>query len=68
MLALSLSSAFGLSLAQAATYQVIDKGAVSSLEYTYGKQENNLGQMVIAGTTIYNFPVQFQYFSEKDFD
>lgn len=68
ILALSLSSAFGLSLAQASTYQVIDKGAASSLEYTYGKQENNAGQMVIAGTTIYNFPVQFQYFSETDFN
>lgn len=64
MLALSLTSAFGLSLAQAATYQVIDKGEAASLEYTYGKQENNSGQMVIAGTTIYNFPVQFQYLTE----
>lgn len=68
LLALSLSSAFSLSSAQAATYQVIDKGAASSLEYTYGKQENNQGQMIISGTTIYNFPVQFQYFSESDFD
>ncbi|XQW83419.1 DUF3466 family protein [Thalassotalea piscium] len=68
LLALSLTSAFGLSLAQAATYKIIDKGAASSLEYTYGKQENNSGQMVIAGTTIYNFPVQFQYITEDVFD
>ncbi|GHE82262.1 DUF3466 family protein [Thalassotalea profundi] len=68
LLALSLTSAFSLSLAHASTYQVIDKGAASSLEYTYGKQENNSGQMVIAGTTIYNFPVQFQYLTETNID
>ena len=68
VLALSLSSILAASFASAATYQVIDKGAASSLEYTYGKQENNMGQMVIEGTNFYNFPVQFQYLKEADYD
>ncbi|WP_448565275.1 DUF3466 family protein [Thalassotalea ganghwensis] len=68
VLALSLSTILSASFAQAATYQVIDKGAASSLEYTYGKQENNMGQMVIEGTNFYNFPVQFQYLKETDYD
>jgi len=68
ILALGMTSALGLSAANAATYQVIDKGDVSSLKYTYSQQENNNGEAAISGTDIYNFPVQFQYFTENDYD
>ncbi|MGB1262192.1 MAG: DUF3466 family protein [Cognaticolwellia sp.] len=66
--ALAITSALGLSTVNAATYQVIDKGDVSSLKYTYSQQENNNGEAAISGTDIYNFPVQFQYLDEADYD
>jgi len=68
ILALGVASAFGLSAVNAATYQVIDKGDVATLKYTYSQQENNAGDMVISGTKVYNFPVQFQYLDQDDFD
>jgi hypothetical protein len=68
ILALGITSALGLSAVNAATYQVIDKGNVSSLKYTYSQQENNNGEAAISGTDIYNFPVQFQYLDEDDYD
>jgi len=68
MLALGIASAFGVSSVNAATYQVIDKGDVDTLKYTYSQQENNAGNMVISGTNVYNFPVQFQYLDQDDFD
>jgi hypothetical protein len=68
ILALGITSALGISAVNAATYQVIDKGDVSSLKYTYSQQENNNGEAAISGTDIYNFPVQYQYLDEKDFD
>lgn len=68
ILALGITSALGLSAVNAATYQVIDKGNVTSLKYTYSQQENNNGEAAISGTDIYNFPVQFQYLDEDDYD
>jgi len=68
MLALGVTSAFGLASVNAATYKIIDKGDVSSLKYTYAQQENDLDEMVISGTNLYNIPVQFQYFDETDYD
>ncbi|WP_448211677.1 DUF3466 family protein [Colwellia sp. MEBiC06753] len=68
LVALSVTSALSLSVANAATYQVIDKGDVSSLKYTYAQQDNNLGETAISGASLYNFPVQFQYLDEDDFD
>lgn len=68
ILALGVTSALGLSAVNAATYQVIDKGNVSSLKYTYSQQENNNGEAAISGTDIYNFPVQFQYLDEDDYN
>ena len=68
ILALGITSALSLSVVNAATYQVIDKGDVSSLKYTYSQQENNNGEAAIAGTDIYNFPVQFQYLVEVDYN
>ena len=68
ILALGITSALGISAVNAATYQVIDKGDVSSLKYTYSQQENNNGEAAISGTDIYNFPVQYDYLDEDDFD
>jgi hypothetical protein len=68
ILALGITSALGISAVNAATYQVIDKGDVSSLKYTYSQQENNNGEAAISGTEIYNFPVQFSYLDDDDFD
>ncbi|MEW6984495.1 DUF3466 family protein [Colwelliaceae bacterium 6471] len=68
LLALGITSAFGLSVANAATYQVIDKGDISSLKYTYAQEENNAGDMVMSGANVYNFPVQFQYLEQTDYD
>jgi hypothetical protein len=68
ILALGITSALGISVVNAETYKVIDKADVSSLKYTYSQQENNKGEAAISGTNIYNFPVQYQYFTEKDYD
>jgi len=67
MLALSITSAMSLPLVNAATYKVIDKG-VASVKYTYAQQANNTGDMVLSGTNVYNFPVQFEHLSDTDFD
>ena len=68
ILALGITSALGLASVNAATYKITDKGSVASLKYTYAQQENNVGEMAISGTSLYNFPVQFQYLVEKDYD
>jgi hypothetical protein len=71
ILALGITSALSLSFlnfSHAATYEVVDKGNAENLEYTYGKKQNNQGVMAVAGTNIYNFPVQFEYLSENDFN
>tara|TARA_R110000737_G_scaffold1598_11_gene4795 strand:- start:18863 stop:20638 length:1776 start_codon:yes stop_codon:yes gene_type:complete len=68
ILALGITSALSLSVVNAATYQVIDKGDVSSLKYTYSQQENSNGESAISGTDIYDFPVQFQYLDEDDYN
>jgi len=68
ILTFSITTALGLSVAHAATYEVIDKGAAEKLKYTYSQQENNFGEMALSGTTVYNFPVQYQYLDEDDFD
>jgi len=70
ILALGVTAALSLgafSTSHAATYEVVDKGSAKSLEYTYGKKQNNQGVMAVSGTTIYNFPIQFEYFDESDF-
>lgn len=68
LVATAVTSAMALSVAQAATYQVVDKGEVSSLKYTYAQKQNSLGESVLSGTKVYDFPVQFQYLDEDDFD
>jgi len=71
IIALSVSSALSISFihnVNAATYQIIDKGEASKLKYTYAQQQNIAGDMAISGTNLFNFPVQFQYLDEDDFD
>ncbi|PHR83343.1 MAG: hypothetical protein COA59_12130 [Colwellia sp.] len=70
IIALSVSSALSISFihnVNAATYQIIDKGEASKLKYTYAQQQNSAGDMAISGTSIYNFPVQFDYLDDDDF-
>jgi len=70
ILAAGITTALSLSLAatvQAATYKVVDKGAVGDLKHTYAQQLNNNGVVAISGTNLYNFPVQYQYLDEDDF-
>ena len=68
VLVLGISSALSLSIAHAAKYEVIDKGGIDIVKFSYAQQENNQSQMAISGTDIYNFPVQYQYLDEDDFD
>jgi uncharacterized membrane protein len=68
VLAIGISSALSLSMAHAAKYEVIDKGGIDIVKFSYAQQENNQSQMVISGTDLYNFPVQFNYLDEDDFD
>ena len=70
ILSLGITSALSLSAisySQAATYEVveIDKEAKA---YTYGGKLNLQEQMAVAGTNSFNFPVQFQYFDDADFN
>jgi hypothetical protein len=57
-----------LSNSHAATYEVVDKGNAENLEYTYGKKQNDQGVMAVSGSNIYNFPVQFEYLNDADFN
>jgi hypothetical protein len=68
VLTLSITSALSLSVAHAAKYEVIDKGGIDIVKYSYAQQENNQSQMAISGTGLYNFPVQFQYLDVADYD
>ncbi len=76
ILAVGITTALSLSLVatvQAATYKIVDKGAVSELKNTYAQQQNNNGVVAISGTNLYNFPVQYldkdqnQYLDDDDF-
>jgi hypothetical protein len=52
---------------QAATYKIVDKGAVGDLKQTYSQHQNTNGVVAVSGTNLYNFPVQYQYLEELDF-
>jgi hypothetical protein len=70
IIALSVSSALSISFihnVNAATYKIIDTGAESKLKYTYAEQQNISGDMAMSGTSLYNFPVQFQYLDDDDY-
>ena len=71
ILVLGLTGALSLghiSNSHGATYKVIDKGSAENLEYTYGKKQNNQGVMAVSGTNVYNFPVQWEFLDENDFN
>lgn len=68
ILALGICTALMGASVQAATYEVIDKGAVDTHKYTFAQQENIHGEMVISGTQAYSFSVQYQYLVESDFN
>ncbi|WP_076419920.1 DUF3466 family protein [Colwellia sp. UCD-KL20] len=68
ILALGICTALMGASVQAATYEVIDKGAVDTHKYTFAQQENIHGEMVISGTQAYSFAVQYQYLVESDFN
>jgi len=70
IITLSIYSALSVSFinsANAATYKVVDKSEASKLKYTYAQHQNINGDMAISGTSIYNFPVQFDYLDDDDF-
>jgi len=70
IIALSISSALSVSFlntVNAATYQIVDESESSQAKYTYAQQQNTNGDMVISGTSLYNFPVQFDYLDDSDF-
>jgi len=68
ILVVGITTALSLAVtAHAATYKIIDKGAVGELKHTYAQQQNNNGVVAISGTNLYNFPVQYQYLDEDDF-
>jgi len=71
IIALSVSSALSIGLIQnvyAATYQIIDKDKISEVKYTSAQQQNASGDMALLGSNLFNFPVQFQYLDDDDFD
>ena len=70
VLALGITSALSIGMTagvHAATYKVVDKGAVDELKFTYSQHQNNNGVMAISGSRLYNLPVQFDYLDEQDF-
>mgnify|MGYP006136085749 CR=1 FL=1 len=68
ILAVGITTALSLAVSvQAATYKVVDKGAVGDLKHTYSQHQNNNGVVAVSGTNLYNFPVQYQYLDEDDF-
>ena len=71
IIALSISSALSISFVNnvnAATYQLEDIGEASKLRYTFAQHQNINGDMAISGAKVYNFPVQFEYLDDDDFD
>ena len=71
IISLSITSALSIIFVNnvhAATYQIVDKSEADKLKYTYAQHQNIHGDMAISGTTVYNFPVQFDYLDDDDFD
>jgi len=71
IVAFGITSALSLGLfsySHAATYRVIDKNATEDLGFTYAGKLNNQGNMAVSGTNPYDFPVQFKYLDNTDFN
>ncbi|WP_440877255.1 DUF3466 family protein [Thalassotalea sp. PLHSN55] len=67
LLAVSISTA--VASASAAVYEVIEiEDNQDTTKYTYGQKFNNLDQVGVSGTEIFDFPVQYSYLTEDDFD
>lgn len=67
---LSISSVIGVTIvnnANAATYQLVDKGELANQKYAYAQHQNENGDMSLSGSSRYNFPVQFDYLDDADF-
>lgn len=70
ILALGITSALSISPVYAASYDIIKRGEVtdaSTHKYTYAQKENINEVMALSGTSVFNFPVQFQYLDDDDF-
>lgn len=68
IIAVSVTASLTISTSNAATYKIIDEGAMSSLEQSYSQKSNSHGERAQSGGELYNFPVQFQYLDDEDFD
>ncbi|MDP7593794.1 MAG: hypothetical protein QF552_14065, partial [Litorilituus sp.] len=65
LITLGITSALSVNLisqVNAATYTIVDLGEISHAKYTYAQQQNSNGDMAVSATSLYNFPVQFDYF------
>ncbi|KGJ86526.1 DUF3466 family protein [Colwellia psychrerythraea] len=70
ILVLAVTSTLSLGLmsqSHGATYEVIEVDK-DSTGYTYGGTLNIKGEMAVSGTNSFNFPVQFQYLDDNDFN
>lgn len=71
IITLSIYSALSINFvntANAATYKIVERSEVNTLKHTYAQHQNVNGDMAISGTSNFNFPVQFEYLDEDDFD
>jgi hypothetical protein len=68
IITLSIYSALSVSFVNAATYKLVDQSEATKLKHTYAQHQNINGDMAISGTNVYNFPVQFDYLDDEDFD
>jgi hypothetical protein len=70
ILTLGVSSVISLSFfnySYAAKYEVIEIDE-TSIGYTYGGNLNQQTQIAVSGSNAYNFPVQFDYLDDDDFN
>jgi len=70
ILTLGISSIISLSFfnhSYAAKYEVIEIDE-TSIGYTFGGNINQQTQIAVSGSNSYNFPVQFDYFDDDDFN
>lgn len=68
ILALGIYSALISASVQAAKYEVTEIKAIDTHANTAVIDENNFGETVLIGTGVKEFTVQYEFFSESDFD
>jgi len=68
VLSLSIFTAFALSNANAATYSIEEFNAIDTHENTEAVDQNIHGESVLLGSGFKEFPVQYQYLTEENFD